>query len=38
MPHFLKIEEINNQFKITYKWDSAKFVNLADKYFFKDYV
>lgn len=35
MPHFLKIEESNNQFKITYKWDSAKFVNLADKYFSK---
>ena len=35
MPHFLKIEESNNQFKITYKWNSAKFVNLADKYFSK---
>ena len=31
MPHFLKIEESNNQFKLTFKWDSAKYVNLADK-------
>lgn len=33
MPNFVNIEESNNEFRIKYKWDSATYTNLSDKYF-----